>query len=241
MTQPLFKSSFAIAILALAAQASQAAIVVYDAGDAGITLGGAMPNSNAKAAQFDAAAGALGTVNLINFESAPLGTFSSLVIAPGVTASGLGYTGSATHSIAAGQRCGSVCGFNTTVGGNKYLDIDANFITLTFATGIQAFGAYITGLQLNSEVVTFNDGTSQTITLTNYGSGAQFFGFTDAGKSITSIVLDTRNPSNLLGDFIGLDDVRYVNVPSVPEPSTYALLALGLAGIAAQASRRRKA
>ena len=226
-------------LIALAASGIQAAPITFSAGDAGTSLGSATPNSDAAAASFDAAAGSLGSISLINFESAPLGAFSSLAIGAGVTASGLGYTGAATHSIIGGDRCGSVCGFNTTTSGRKYLDIDANFITLSFASPIQAFGAYITGLQLAGETVNFSDGTSQTLTLQNFGSGAQFFGFTDAGTSISSIVFDTRNPSNGLGDFIGLDDIRFVAAgpSSVPEPGTMALLGLGIAGLAL---RRRK-
>jgi hypothetical protein len=54
-----------------------------------------------------------------------------------------------------------VCGFNTTPGESQYLDVDANFITLSFPDPIQAFGVYITGLQLAGETVNFNDGTSQ--------------------------------------------------------------------------------
>ena len=225
-------------LLALAASGVQAAPVVFGAGDAGTSVGSATPNSDAAAAAFDAAAGALGTIQLIDFESAPVGTFSSLSIAPGVTASGVGYTGAATHSISIGGRCGSVCGFNTTDVGRLYLDIDANFLTLTFASPIQAFGAYITGIQAAGETVNFSDGTSQTLELPNLGSGAEFFGFTDAGKTISSIVFDTRNPSNSLGDFIGLDDIRYVSSGAVvPEPGTLALLGLRFAGLAA---RRRK-
>ena len=224
-------------VLLIAAAAAQAAPLTFEGADPGTSLGSATPGSDAAAAAFDAAAGALGSVRLIDFESAPLGAFPSLEIAPGVTASGLGYTGVATHSIAAGERCGSVCGFNTTLGGLKYLDVDANFITLSFSGGVQAFGAYITGVQLDGETVTFDDGTSQTLVLANHGSGAQFFGFTDAGKTILSITLDTRNPSNTLGDFVGLDDVRYV--AAVPEPGTLALFALGIAGVATRAWRRR--
>lgn len=41
-----------------------------------------------------------------------------------------------------------------------------------------------------------------------------------------------------LGNYIGIDTLTSVNVTPVPEPSTYALIALGLAGIAA--ARRAK-
>src|SRR5262249_50700595 len=44
------------------------------------------PNSDAAAARFDGVAGMFGAINLIDFESAPLGDFSSLRIAPGLTA-----------------------------------------------------------------------------------------------------------------------------------------------------------
>lgn len=222
----------AVCFLALASGAAQAAIITYTGEDAGAVAGGATPNSDAAAASFDAAAGALGALSLIDFESAPLGTFSALMIAPGVTLSGISFTGG-DHQIRNTDRCGNVCGFNTTAGGDNYVDVDAGFITFDFSTGVQAFGVYITGLQLAGETVVFDDGTSQTLTLNNPGSGAQFFGFTDAGKSIASIMIDTRNPSNNLGDFVGLDDVRYVSGSvSVPEPGTLAILGAALFGLA---------
>ncbi|MCL4801776.1 MAG: PEP-CTERM sorting domain-containing protein [Burkholderiales bacterium] len=244
MPRTAFRRALLALALVLGLGGAQAAPIVFEAGDPGIDVGDPTPLSNAAAASFDAAAGALGTVNVIDLESAPLGTFASLAIAPGVTASGLGFTGAATHSIRVGvvgdNRCGNVCGFNTTSPGRLYIDVDANFITFSFDTPVQAFGAYITGLQLAGETVKFNDGVDQELVITNFGSGAQFFGFTDAGAAISSIVIDTRNPSNTLGDFIGLDDIRYVtSAASVPEPATLALLGLALAGLATSRRRQR--
>lgn len=70
----------AVGVRAFSAQALQAAAITYVASDPGTTNGSATPNSDAAAALFDAAAGALGTVNLIDFENAALGSFSSLEI-----------------------------------------------------------------------------------------------------------------------------------------------------------------
>lgn len=47
------------------------------------------------------------------------------------------------------------------------------------------------------------------------------------------------SPSLNLAQF-SLDNIRTDNVPAVPEPSTYALLAFGLAGVAALAGQRRR-
>jgi hypothetical protein len=41
--------------------------------------------------------------------------------------------------------------------------------------------------------------------------------------------------------YTGLSEVRFVNDPQIPEPSTFALLGLGIAGLAVRARRRRTA
>ena len=68
----------------------------------------------------------------------------------------------------------------------------------------------------------FNDGTSQSLTLPTIGGGIEFFGFTDSGQSISSLTI------NVLGDIIGVDDVRYVKAADpVPEPTSVAIVGLG--------------
>lgn len=223
---------------------SLAVPVVFQGGDVGATPGSPTPNADAAAALYDAAAAALGTAHLIDFESAPLGPFASLVVAPGVTLSGTGFTGGPTHAIGSGQAragCPALCGFDTTAGGSRYVDVDGNIITFTFATGISAFGAYLTGVQLDGERVTFYDGSSVSVPIHDFGSGAQFFGFTDAGGSITRIDIDTRNTTTFLGDFIGIDDVRYTTQASpaaMPEPGSLALF--GAALVVGGLVRRRR-
>ena len=80
-------------------------------------------------------------------------------------------------------------------------------LSLAIATPVNAFGAYISGVQFVGETLTFNDGSSQTVLIFDPGpsGGYEIVGFTDAGKLISSIRLDTRNPSNTLGDFVGVE------------------------------------
>jgi hypothetical protein len=214
-----------------------AAIVTFSGIDVGAN-GRPIPNSDAAAANFDTAAAALGTKSIITFESAPLGSFTNLLVAPGVTINGTDFLGS-PQTISNLTACtGALCGTNTTVGGSKFLFVNGGSVTFTFATPISFFGAYLGGVQLDGETINFNDGSSQSLIYPNPSSsvgGIEFFGFTDAGKSISSIQIQTINPSNSSGDFISVDDVRYQTaaVSGVPEPATlasvtFAIAALGL-------------
>ncbi|MFO0961149.1 MAG: PEP-CTERM sorting domain-containing protein [Isosphaeraceae bacterium] len=217
-------------ILALPAAADP---ILYSGSDPGVGPGGARPNSNAAAANFGAAAALLGPVNLINCESLPLGTFTNLVAAPGVTIT--------SQNNAAGVVTGDdvILGYNTTAGGSRFLQDsatgDPSGFNFTFATPIQAWGAYFTGVGTSSGTVTirFNDGTARSYTVAGSTSGGvQFWGFTDAGRSISSV-------SALLvggtGDVWGLDDIRFV---AVPEPASVLMAGMGLACVGWIARRR---
>jgi hypothetical protein len=221
--------------------------IVFSGGDAGANSTDPRPNSNATAATFDTAASALGPTSLINFESAPVGAFHSLVVAPGVTLSGTDFTGNSSGQSIRDTPFGSpdsLFGYNTTAGGKNFAFINGGFLTFTFISPIAAFGGYISGLQLDNETLKFNDGTSQTITIPNFGSGVQFLGFTDLGKQISSVTLDTRTLSNPLGDFVGIDDVRFTHSASaVPGPILGAglpNLILASGGLLVWWRRRRK-
>jgi hypothetical protein len=205
-----------------------AAPVTFEGTDPGAGPGGARPNSNAAAASFDAAAAGLGAVNLINLESAPVGYFASLGIAPGVTVT---LQGNESPSAGIRNDVGSVTqGYNTTSGGAKYLNVFPIINVGTaraifdFTQPINAFGSYLTGLgTANGNLfVLFNDGSNQSIPVVGSSSGgAKFFGFTDAGASIVQVTLELRNVTGSR-DIFGVDDLRYV---TIPEPTTTALAA----------------
>ena len=231
----------------LTAAPARAQVVSFTAFDSGAGPGSATPNSNAAAAQFNAAVGLLGGPPLpINFESAPVGAFTSLLAAPGVTLTGTDYFGNSQRVLNAPDfpSAPALGGFNTTPGGAKYVDLQGGTLTFTFAAPVQAFGAYFTGIQPGFvlDTIGFNDGTSQSVSIpqgTSQGGGVSFAGFTDRGKSITSVTITAS--ANGFYDAIGVDDVGYAPTP-VPEASTTVslglLLTLGIGGLVIAARRK---
>ncbi|MES2462453.1 MAG: hypothetical protein V4671_17870 [Armatimonadota bacterium] len=229
---------------------AHAQIVTFSGSDAGVGPGDPRPQSDGAAAAFDSAAAAIGTGTLVTFENAPVGSFTNLTVAPGVSINGTDYTGAQQSVQNAPQGTPvNLYGYNTTAGGANYVFVLAGDVTFTFAQPIQYFGAYFTGIQNSGQTVNFNDGTPRSLVLPNVGDGATFFGFTDIGASITSITINTRSPVNGGGDFIGIDDVRFgpaaVTPGAVPEPSEW--LAMGMAGtslgglmVRARVRRRRQ-
>ncbi len=240
-----------ISVFGVLSQA-EAAIVTFSGGDAGANSTDARTKSNAAAARFDASAGTLGAENLITFESSPVGRYSSLVVAPGVTLTGTDYTGNSSGQSILNAPFGSptnLFGYNTTTGGSKFAFINGGFITFSFATPVQAFGAYLSGVQFDNETFTFSDGSSLSITIPDLGSGVQFEGFTDAGKLISSVEINTTSAASTSGDWVGVDDVRFVAGdppvirdpgPAVPESSTWAMMLLGFAGLGYAAHLRAR-
>lgn len=221
-----------IGVVVASAARVQAVPVVFSASDAADSID-PRPNSNAMAASFDTAAGGLGPVSIINFESAPVGVFNNLVVAPGVTMDGIDISSNDQQILNAsiGFPADGYWGYNTTPGGVKFVQNSAGDVTFTFSTPIQSFGAYISGTQLDFNNVLFTNGDGpQTIPVPNPSAalgGITFVGFTDAGQSISSVTLTS------IGDILGVDDVRF---GFVPEPGTTALAGVGLAAM----SRRRR-
>jgi len=222
------------------------AIAGFSAIDVGAGPGDPRPNADAAAASFDAAASALNPLKYENFESAPLGNFSSLTLANmTVTMSGTASDVDAGITNVAGS---GVLGYNTTGDGSRHLRFVPPFVevpiegppltaivTVTFTPTekLQAWGAYLTGVQPfpNTTVeVVFDDGTSQSFLVPgdlDLG-GATFFGFTDPGKLITSVTVRETVVSGQYRDILSIDDVRFAPANSstqfVPanEPATVA-------------------
>ncbi len=223
---------------------AQAGVVIYSASDAGAGPTDPRPNSIAAAASFDAAAAALGPLSLITFESAPLGSFSNLTVAPGVTIDGTDSLG-AHHTIRNTPEGtpASIYGYNTSPGGSQFVYERGNVLTFSFDQSVRAFGAYISGIQFSGESITFNDGTIQTVTIPTLGisdGGIAFVGFTDDGRQISSITINAIGSGG--PDFLGIDDVRFVSAvaSAVPEPSTLVLaFTFGPAGLLALVRRKR--
>lgn len=232
-----------VPMLSVSAARTSAALTTFSGEDLGVGPNTAHPVSTATAASFDAATA--GTASIITFEAAPVGTFSTLTVAPGVMLSGVNYLGSnqqvlSSPSFPANPQLG---GFDTTAGGSNYVDALGGSLTFTFATPIQSFGAYFTGIQtaFYSDAIQFSDGTAESVVLPGTGTttsaGAlDFVGFTDPGRSITSVTVNAGPSSSTGADEIGVDDVRY---QAVPEPSGLGLTAAA-AGAVALGRRRRQ-
>jgi hypothetical protein len=240
-TQIATKSAIlAMAAFALVTPPAHAGLVLFSGTDDGAGSLATAPNSAAAAASFAAAVAALGTEHTITFETSSLGTFSSLSPAPGISLTGSNVNDNdqsivnTTSNINITPPCSNaLCGYNTTPGGSNFLLLFGGTATFSFGGGTVAFGAYLSGVQNAGETITFSDGTSQSVGISNPGfdGGTTFVGFTDSDKSIASITINVNN------DIVGMDDVRYVT-GSVPEPASLALLSGALAELALM--RRRK-
>lgn len=222
------------------AGAAQAAIVTFSGADNGAAAchPPACVNSDAAAAVFDAAAGPHG---LITFEGLPLGPFGSMTVAPGVTVTLTGAEPGFGGIQNTNQHAGTPLGFNTTLGGSEWLQAWPNFnspgetVTFTFATPVDAFGAYLTDTQVGFPgpiTVTFNDGSFQSLPVMKNDDtgGALFFGFTDLGASISSISFNTGATGDTR-DIWGIDDVRFAAVVPAPLIGHGVVVVLAIGGV----------
>lgn len=227
-----------LAALAALGGPASAALTTFTGSDDGASTAGPWANSAAAEAAFRAAAASIGTSTTIDFESVAVGYAANFSAAPGVSVAltgtnfGSGFTGISNTTL------GNVYGFNTTSGGANWLGFPVGSATFTFDDPIAAFGFYLTGTQTvfgTAIRITFDDGTAQELMApVNINGGASFFGFTDAGASISSIQI-----SDATNDAWGIDDVIFTSAAAVPEPGTLLLAALAVGGLM-RSSRSRK-
>ncbi len=238
-----------IAGLMLAATAGQthAAMVLYSASDVGASAAGPWVNSAAAEANF---LGTLGVANTITFEDQVAGFYKTFAAAPGVTVNLADTTrnfGNRASGISS-DTYGNLWGFNVTSGGRKWLGFPESSATFTFDTAIDAFGFYLTGTQTifsKNITVSFNDGTFRTLNapINNASGGASYFGFTNAGKFINAITIDSGPRGDDGGDLWGIDNITYGTVrtaSAVPEPASLAMWGLGAIGLVFARRKRQQ-
>jgi hypothetical protein len=230
MKSALFQLTLASAttVLGISAFVNPVQAATFSGSDPGATMVGG--NSLAAANGFDAAASLLGALQILDFETFP---------SPGVTVSST----DPSDGVRTNPGIDAIAGGNTTVGGDQYwAAISSATTTFSFATPIQAFGAYVTGLgtAIGQVLLQYNDGTLQSVNLSaligSPSGGVGFFGFTASGKSISSVLFTSATGSG--GDRYGIDDVRYVSASAEPIP-TPALLP-GLVGMGVAALRKKR-
>lgn len=134
----------------------------------------------------------------------------------------------------------------------NYYEADTSTFSINFSSPIAAFGFYGTdigdfGGTLSLTLTDAGGHTSSLVVPASVGSGGSqpengsvlYFGFYNLSDTYTSIAFNNSNTSDVFGfdNFtVGLE--AQVN-PSVPEPSTWATMILGFAGIGFMAYRRK--
>jgi hypothetical protein len=108
-----------------------------------------------------------------------------------------------------------------TFNGNNVTAVGSNFYAVNLSNAFQAV----------SMTITLSDGTVETFTPTSAGDSYRGF---SSNIAISSLVISAPGPSL----YASIDNLT-VGVTPVPEPSTWALMGLGLAGLLA--ARRRAA
>lgn len=202
--------------------------------------GDARPNADTAYGDFITALGGA-TTNVVDFEGGNNGdfSFSGNFESTGTFASGV--VSNDTKDL----------GYNTTAGGDSHLrvtpggfgDWGSLSLTLNYASGINAWGGFFTGLETGAGgysgflTLSYTDGSTTEIAIPESptGGGVTFLGFLDHTALFNGITITETSDSDGGRDVWGLDDITTANVP---EPSVLFLMSAGLFGMSL-ASRRR--
>ncbi len=212
-------TSWAIGLASLVAASSAGAqVVTYT----GVDIGASAPGANAIAAR-NAFVSATGGSVMVDWERAS------------VLPTGFSFFGGNQSS--APSCLSNLCGNNTTPAGTMFLELYGAGTTFSFSGGVNYFGGFFGGLQLTNNTINFFDGSSQSFTIPGSdidNGGFAFAGFTDLNQSIASVTIGVG------GDIISVDDLIFGTTSVVPEPSTYAMMLMGIGAVGFAARRRRK-
>jgi hypothetical protein len=182
------------------------------------------------------AAVASATLSGQNFDSLPLGTIT--------TVDGVTYTPSDGTALVTSS-------YLTTTGSHGLGSTSAGYflpsetLTLTFAAPITAFAIDINTFATanGSYQAAINDGSDSIVpslydVFPNESTG-QFLGFVDT-TSFNTVVISSLGGFSYTVDTLAYGSAASVIAQAVPEPSTWALFALGLSMMATSLFRRRK-
>lgn len=222
---------------------AQAALRIFCGMDAVQFPSDPRPNSNAAFAQFVVVAASNNSMSVANFDELPDAQKVGSIGSNASIASALNLDANSGVNSADDV----ILGFNTSPSAGKHyrlsaIDTSATMgIRFDFATAINSFGAFFTGVGTSGGTAYLkwtNSRGTQTLNLQELSGGSvQFCGFTDIGETFTSVSLIVDPENGFVQDVIGVDDVAYSNCNPVPEPSTMAVIGLG--GLALLRKRRK--
>lgn len=201
------------------------------------------PSSDTGASQFDAFAIQLGPMTTFGFESSPVSQdqFQTRVDI-GQLASITSDYGFFTRNTPDTELASPYYGYNTTEHGAKFLEIPGGPVTISFSSPINAFGAYISGIDQRWCSITYDQhGTEQTLAVPNPLGGCQFLGFAGEDLAISSLTISAWSPDGNYVDMFSLDDIRFVTVPEPDDLLSWGIVVMmGIAGVSFWRTTHRK-
>jgi hypothetical protein len=144
----------------------------------------------------------------------------------------------------------SVGRFNTTPGGNKFLETSQNF-TINFSAPVAAFGFYATdvGDFGGTLTLTLSDGTTTTVTVPAIsaqppGGSVEFFGYINTDDPFTKVTFGDTEPGV---DFFGFDDMTIGSIEQVnpngnaPDGGSTLMMLVGALGCMSYVLKKKQA